>query len=177
MTFVVGHHCIRHHKLARGIRVEDDAVADELVLCSAGEIADDAVLDAKESARLEHDAVAAAEADALDGDAAQGDPVVGAGIDGNAVQAARHEGTSLADSVVDDADPLRDRHRAVPAGIQHGDFAERQGLVVRPLKRAIRRQPVAIVAIVAEGRNKGARELGLGWHNVKAETKQDGNRK
>src|SRR5262249_57885252 len=99
-------------------------------------------------AAIEQDAVAAAEADALDGQAAQADGVGGAGRDADADEAARNEGAGLADAVVDDADGLVDAHGAIAAGIEDRDLAVGQRVVVRYLKGAARRRAVAIVGVV-----------------------------
>src|SRR5262245_19518038 len=173
MAFVVGHQCIRNGEFARGTRIEYDAVTDELALCGPGELADGAVLDAEESAGREHDAISAAEADALDGEAAETDPVIGSGIDRDAIEATRDEGAGLADPVVDDADRLCDHHRAVAARVEHRDLADRKGLVVGALECAARGGPAAIVGVITERRDECARKLRLGRRRTEAERKQN----
>ncbi len=80
----------------------------------------------------------------------------------------------LADAVVDDADRLRDRHRAVTARIEHGQLALVEGLVVRPLERPAWLAAVARVGIVAVGRHARTDVLGLRRRNVQEEAEQGG---
>src|SRR5262249_13568316 len=138
--------------------------------------ANGAVLNAEESARREYDAISAAEADTLDGEAAETDPVIGSGIDRDAVGAARYEGAGLADAVVDDADRLRDRHRAVAARVEHRDRADRKRLVVGALECAARGRPAAVAGVITERRDERARKLRLGrrGHPRQSDGEQDG---
>src|SRR5262245_45851221 len=85
--------------------------------------------------------------------------------------------TSLADAGVDDADGLGDRHRAVAAGIEHGDLADGERLVVRGLKRPAWGEAVAVVGVVSACcGNEGAGQLRVDRRTGHAEREQDGKR-
>src|SRR5262249_53326132 len=143
---VVGHEGIGDDEAARG---GGRQVADH---CNAvtSVVADDTVLDGQGQAAVVANSIAAAEADPLDGQPAQADPVRTAGIDGDSDETPGNQHTGLADAVVDDADALRDGDGAVAARVEHGNFAERQRLVVRPLEGPAGRETAAVVGVVAE---------------------------
>src|SRR4051812_29977834 len=143
----------------------------------AGVIADDAVLDGQGCPAVEAHPVAAAETDALDGQAAQADVVAGPGIDRDADEAARDQHAGFSHPIVDDADALGDVDGAVAARVEHADFAERERLVMRALEGAARRQPVAVIAVVAERRDPSARELRLGRSGRQPETERHRDKK
>src|SRR5262249_14759740 len=165
---IVADRAVRHREVGRaGARLEENAVAQ----AGAVEVADRAVLHAQRLAGREDDPGAPAETDPLDGDAAQTDGVGGTDIDAHAGDAPRYEHPGLADPVVDDADGLGDRDGAVAAGIEHGDLAIGQRVVMRPLEGAARRQAAAVAGVVAQRRDKGASQLRLRRRNGRAERK------
>src|SRR5262245_51524015 len=59
-----------------------------------------------------------------------------------------------ADTVIDDADRLRDAHRPVVRGIENADLAAASGVVVRRLQGAARQRARAGVGIAAIRRNE-----------------------
>src|SRR5262249_20701863 len=93
----------------------------------AGEPAEHAVLDVQDAAGIEGDAVPAACTGADDGQPAQVDDIRRAGVDRDPV-ARGHGDPGLDPLLVDDADCLGDRHRAVAGGVEDGDLAARIGL-------------------------------------------------
>ena len=139
MAVVVGHQRIRHSETAGCIRCEYDAMTYGIVLCVPGEITDNAILYGQGFAVVEHDPVSAAKADPFDGQATQADFAVEAGIDRDAVEAAGHQRPRLAHAVIDDADALGDRYRAVAARVEHRYLAEGERVVMSPLKASARR--------------------------------------
>src|SRR5262249_29797201 len=136
---IVGHDGVQNGEVAGGVRLELDADAR----AASVKRPDSAMLDGQRAPAVEHDAVAAAEADAFDGQSAQADGVARAGIDADAVQTTGDEYAGLAHAVVDDADRLGDGQRTVAAGIEQGDLAGRKRRVVRLLEGPARRQSVA----------------------------------
>src|SRR5262249_1192726 len=112
MNRIVRHDRAQHGKMGRAIGLEQYAAANSAV---PGERANGAVLDRQRAARGETDAIAAAEADALDGEAAQADRIGAPGTDGDARDAAGDQHAGFADPVIGDADRLVDGERAVAA--------------------------------------------------------------
>src|SRR6266540_76843 len=123
--------------MARSIRKELEAVA--------GVIAEDAVRDGQGKAGVESKSDGSG-ADPLDRQAAQVDVAAGRSIDRDAGGSRYgHRNAGLADAVVDDADPLGDRDRAIATRVENRQLAIRERLVVRPLKGPARLGAVARV--------------------------------
>src|SRR5262249_6829128 len=99
-VLVVGDSGVRHRQRSGRARLEDEAVADAREdaagRASPIEIAKGAVFDGQCPPGIEYDAIAAAETDAFEGKTAQRDGVVRRGIDGDAIETARHKHTGLA---------------------------------------------------------------------------------
>ena len=133
---------------ARKMGDEDDP---ETGRARPGEIAYHTFLGCERCAAIEDDAIATAESDPFDGEPAQADVVGHAGINRDAIGAAGNQHTGFADPVIYDADRFRDGHRARAAGVEHGDLAAGQRIVMGLLKRAAGIEPVAVIGVIPAG--------------------------